>query len=89
MPYKNFLSVKGNTKQIQTESNGEKFDWCGSLADAGIIAGLSFFTCIVGTNLADLALIQSLYAAGVAAGLQFFTIIALKRGIGEKKEVKN
>ena len=88
MPYKHFLSVKGTTKTVKVDhTEEEKFDWCNNLADASILAGLAFFTCLVGTNIMDVAFLQSLYASGISAAVQFFTLMALKRGI--TKESKN
>ena len=86
MQYKHFLTVKGKIKTVKVDhEEEEKFDWCGSVADAGILAGLAFFTCLVGTNIMDIMFTQSLYASGISAAVQFFTLMALTRGITQKE----
>ena len=85
MPYgklQHFLTVRGKTKVVRNDEEKEVFDWQNALADAGIMAGVTFFTTMVGINLAGIhEAINGCVAAGIAAGLQFFTILALKRGL--------
>ena len=53
-------------------------NWKDEVADAGIIAGVTFFGTIGGTAATGAANIEG---ALIAAGSIFFTILALKRGL--------
>jgi len=55
------------------------FDWGEALADAVIIAGLTFFTNLVGKVAVATPVV--LAEAAVAAMVQFFLLLALKRGL--------
>ena len=77
-----FLTVRGKTKVVRNDEEKEVFDWQNALADAGIIAGLTFFTSLVGINLSGMhETVTACTAAGISAAVQFFTLLALKRGI--------
>jgi len=60
------------------------FDWSESLIDAGIMAGLTFFTSLGGLGLTGAIGLREVLAAGVAAATQFFSILAIKRGLRQK-----
>ena len=61
------------------------FDWGDALADAAIMAGLTFFTTLGGLAVTDLLKNPAAWlSAGIAAGAQFCAILALKRGLREK-----
>jgi hypothetical protein len=67
---------KTTTKAAEIVS---KFDWGDALADAGILAGITFFTALSGIKLAEVQTTKAVTGAGISASLQFLTIIALKR----------
>jgi len=61
------------------------FDWGDAVADAAIMAGLTFFTTLGGLAVTDLLRNPvGWISAGISAGAQFFAILALKRGLREK-----
>jgi len=68
---------------VVSSADPEGFDWKGALIDAGIIAGLNFFSTLAGLGatgiIADVH--QSLVAALVSAGLGFFSTLAVRRGL--------
>ena len=70
----------------KNNENGS-FDWRDALIDAAIMAGSSFMAVLVGLGAVGLLenLTTGLLAAGLAAGAQFFAILAIKRGLREKK----
>ncbi len=68
------------TTNGQTKENGD-FDWKDAFLDAGIIAGLTFFTSGVSSQFFGDNPIKSLVIAGSAAASQFFLFLAVKRGI--------
>ena len=67
-------------------SNGE-FDWNDALIDAGIAAGVTFFTTLGGLGVAGLLSnpTKAMVAAIIAAGGSFFGWLAMKRNISVKK----
>ena len=73
------LNRKGKNNE-----NGS-FDWRDAFADAGITAGLTFFTALGGSSLFGSDPWKALGAAAVAAAGQFFLFLALKRGLREKE----
>jgi len=74
------LSVRG-----KNNPDGS-FNWGDALADAGISAGMTFFTTLGGLGATGLASDPktTLLAAAISAGAQFFVALAVKRGL--KKE---
>ena len=60
------------------------FDWKDALIDAGIVAGLTFFTSLGGMAVLTPITEQTLMGAGIAAATQFFLFLAIKRGLREK-----
>lgn len=64
------------------------FDWGDALADAGIMAGSTFFLTLAGMGVAGMMtdIKSALLGAVIAAGGQFFAILAVKRGLREKVE---
>lgn len=70
----------------KNDENGS-FDWEDAIIDATIMAGSSFFAVLVGLGAVGLLenLTTGILAAGLAAGAQFFAILAIKRGLREKK----
>lgn len=72
------LSVRGR----HTGSGGNRrFDWKNALADAAVMAALTFFTSLGGMGATGIPTLQSVVAAGIAAATQFFALLALKRGL--------
>ena len=61
------------------------FDWPNALIDAGIMAGLTFFTALGGTAVVGVPTRAGVIAAAIAAGTEFFLILAIKRGLREKE----
>jgi len=59
----------------------EGFDWKGAVADAAIIAGLTFFTTLGSAMSQGVPANEAIVIAGVAAAVQFFTLLAIKRGL--------
>jgi len=74
MDIKNILSRLSKVSVLDPPNNSIKND----LIDAGILAGLTFFT-----NLGSQAIISNIniIQAGIQAGLIFFTFLAFKRGL--------
>ena len=71
------------------ERNGKNnsdgtFDWKDSVIDAGIMAGLTFFTSLGGFSAIGVPEGQVLVGACISAGAQFFLALAIKRGLREK-----
>jgi len=73
------LSRNGKNKK-----NGD-FDWTDAVIDSAIMGGLTFFATLGGTTVAEIPQLQSVVAALIAASTQFFIILAVKRGLREKK----
>lgn len=63
------------------------FDWSNALADAVIMAGLTFFTTLGGLGATGLLSNPALgfTASIISAGGEFFAILVIKRGLKEKK----
>ena len=61
------------------------FDWPNALIDAGIMAGLTFFTALGGTAFVGIPTKEGIIAAAIAAGTEFFLILAIKRGLRERE----
>jgi hypothetical protein len=59
----------------------QKFDWANALADAGIMAGVSFFGALGGTAVVGIPAAAALCAAGISALFSFFLFLAGKRGL--------
>jgi len=68
----------------KNNENGS-FDWKNAVADAGIMAGLTFFTSLGGMAVVIPITERTLIGAGIAACGEFFLILAIKRGLREKK----
>jgi len=60
------------------------FDWINAIADASVMAGLTFFTTLGGTSAVGIPTIQACVASAIAAFGQFFLTLAVKRGLREK-----
>jgi len=75
------LSVRG-----KNNADGS-FNWKDALADAGVMAGMTFFTTLGGLGVTGLASEPktSLLAAAISAGAQFFAVLAVKRGLKPKE----
>ncbi|GAJ10839.1 unnamed protein product [marine sediment metagenome] len=70
----------------KNNSNGS-FDWKDAVMDAGISAGLTFFTTLGALGAMHmLSSAEGYVAAGIAAGGQFFAILCMKRGLIKKSE---
>jgi len=73
---------------VELSRNGKsnpdgKFDWGDAVADAGIMAGVTFFTTLTGISVSGLmkSPLEGLMASGISALAHFFTILAVKRGL--------
>ena len=73
------LNRKGKNNE-----NGS-FDWRDALLDAGIMAGLTFFTAIGGLGATGSVALREILAAGIAGATEFFLMLAIKRGLREKE----
>lgn len=73
------LTIKG------TNNSDGSFNWRDALLDAGILAGLTFFSSIGGMSIIDVNTSKMLIAGAIAAGAQFFLTLAIKRGLREKE----
>ena len=62
-------------------SNGEGFRWREAIADALILAGVVFFSTLLGEYTAGVELDKGLLASAIASGLAFFKTLAIKRGL--------
>jgi len=69
-------------KALTVKRNPER-EWMEALINAGILAGLTFFSTRAGTSIAGLMAepLKGLLAAGLAAAVTFFTRLALERGL--------
>ena len=67
-------------------NNDGSFNWRDAVVDAGIVAGLTFFTSLGG--MAAVAPIKEaqVVSAAVAAATQFFLFLAIKRKLRERVE---
>ena len=75
------MTVSGKTNE-----NGS-FDWNDALIDAGIVAGLGFFSTVGALGVSGVieSPMRCVLAGLIAAGIQFFTYLALKRGLTKKE----
>jgi len=64
-----------------------KFDWGDAVADALILAGVSFFTSLGALGVSGLLTnpLQGLLSAGISAGANFCIILATKRGLVKRE----
>ena len=62
------------------------FDWKNAVLDAGIMAGLTFFTALGGMAVVNPITPSIVIGAAIAGATEFFLIMAVKRGLREKKE---
>ena len=74
------LTIRG------TNNSSGSFDWPGNLADALIMAALTFFLTLGGLGATGLVSERELIAAAIAAATEFLLIMAIKRGLREKTE---
>ena len=77
------LSIWGRFLAVDPTDNQAtpKFDWGNALADAGIMAGLSFFGALGGISAVGVPTVPALCGAGVTALFNFFLFLAGKRGL--------
>jgi len=71
------------------EKNGKNnidgsFDWGDAIMDAGVLAGLTFFTALGGSSIVGIPTPQACIGAAVSAAGQFFLTLAIKRGLREQ-----
>jgi len=72
--------------QIRGRNNKDgSFNWRDALTDAGIMAGLTFFTALGGLGATGAITPREILAAGIAAATQFFMVLALKRGLRKEE----
>jgi hypothetical protein len=73
----------------KTSTVEQKFDWANALIDAFITSGITFFSTLGGTAMADDSdVVHILTSATVAALSQFFVFLALKRGLVKPQETQ-
>ena len=72
------------TKNGKNNNDGS-FDWKDTIIDAGIMAGLTFFTSLGGMSIAGGQITQTIFGAGIAAAAEFFLMLAIKRGLRPKE----
>ena len=74
------LSVRGKVNKDGS------FDWREALADAGLIAGFTFFSTLASINITKVVSepVHALCIAGVSAAVQFFATLTAKRGLIRK-----
>lgn len=73
---------------INGKNNADgSFDWKDAIADAAIMAGISFFGTLAGIGATGITTnpITGFLAAAIAAGSEFCAILAIKRGLREKQ----
>ena len=77
--------------RLRGHSNPDgSFNWRDAFIDAGIMAGLTFFTSLGGLGATGIVASREIIAAGIAAATELFIVLALKRGLkAEKKEEKS
>ncbi len=75
-----FLALKG-----KNNSDGS-FDWNGLIIDALIMAALTFFMALGGLGATGSITEREILAAGIASASEFFLMLAIKRGLREKKK---
>lgn len=76
--------MKFASRNGQNNANGN-FDWINALADAGIVAAVTFFTTLGGGAVAGIPTKEMCVAAAISAAAQFFVWLAIKRGLREKQ----
>jgi len=64
--------------------------WKDQIINAGIIAGLNFFTTLAGLQVTQVVAnpVTALLSAGISAGLGFFTSLAIQRGLVKRNSKK-
>lgn len=81
------MTMGGILSRSGKNNDDGSFDLEDALIDAGIMAGSTFFTTLAA--LGAVGLLENpavgLLAAGLAAGAQFFAVLAIKRGLRERK----
>jgi hypothetical protein len=73
------LTVKG-----QNNADGS-FDWQDAVIDAGIIAGVTFFSSLGGMAVMGIPTLEICLPSAIAGATQFFITLAIKRGLREAK----
>ena len=61
------------------------FDWKNAVVDAGIMAGLTFFTSLGGMSMVTPPTAAIAIGACIAAATEFFLILAIKRGLRKEE----
>lgn len=82
------LTVKGFIVYCSNKIDDveQRFDWDNAFIDAAITSGVTFFSTLGGSSVAELGAVSGLKVAAVAAFTQFFIFLALKRGLVQPKE---
>lgn len=86
-----FIRTRTNAALIEAAEkanvNDTKIDYARAFVNAGILAGLGFFTTLGGLGASGLMKDWrlGLLAAGIAAGLSFFTRLAFEFGAAPQK----
>lgn len=76
-----------NRKKVVNLNNPPN-SWKDQLINAGIMAGLGFFTTLAGIGAVGLMVDMKLgfLASGISAGFEFFLALALQRGLMKKED---
>lgn len=72
-------------KNGKNNSDGS-FDWKDAILDAGVLAGLTFFTALGGSTVVGIPTAQACIGAALSAAGQFFLTLAIKRGLREQSK---
>ena len=64
----------------KVNGNGN-FNWVDAIIDSAIVAGLAFFSTLLGLMSQGAIGTKECITAGITASIQFFTFMAIKRGL--------
>lgn len=75
------LSVYGCLRAVENTITGvtSKFDWRSEVADAGILAAITFFSAFGGFSVIEVPTAKAVLGAAISAGSQFFIVLGFKR----------
>ena len=75
------LSIYGCVRAVENSVPlaVSSFDWKNAVADAGILAAITFFTTLGGLTAVSIPTAQAVMGAGIGALGQFFIVLGIKR----------